>query len=67
MVKSIITIVCVLVILLCGALYETDFIQRQFNEMNVVFSVLYDKIEEESATEDDVLAVKENWRNRNLR
>lgn len=61
MVKSIISILIVSVILLVGAIYENNFVQRQFNEFDVVLNVLYEKVDNQTAVEDDVIAVKENW------
>lgn len=61
MVKSIASICLVLVIIISGTLYENDFVSRQFNEINEVLTVLYDKIENETAVEEDVIAVRKNW------
>lgn len=61
MVKSTVSILCVLVIILVGVMYESNFIHRQFNEFNEVLTVLYEKIDDTSANEDDVYAVRDNW------
>lgn len=61
MVKSIVSMVCVAIILLVGAIYESTFIRRQFNEFDEVLTSLYQKVDNESANEEDVLAVQENW------
>lgn len=61
MVKSLVSILCVLVIILAGVMYESNFVHRQFNEFNGVLTTLYDKIDDTSAVEDDVIAVRENW------
>ena len=61
MVKTLVTMLCVLVIIVAGALYEGDFVQRQFVEMQEVLTILGEKVEKETAVEDDVKAVQENW------
>ncbi len=64
MVKSTISILCVLVVIMFGVIYESNFIHRQFNEFNEVLTVLYEKTENESATEADVIAVRDNWKDK---
>ena len=61
MVKTIISILVVSCLLIIGSIYENDFINRQFDELNTVLTVLYDKIDNQSATQDDVYAVQKNW------
>lgn len=61
MVKSICSLVCVLAIIVAGAIYENNFIIRQFNEFEVVAGELYEKTENKTAVKDDALAVQENW------
>lgn len=51
-------VICLLIV---GSIYEHDFVSRQFNEFHGVLSVLYEKIDNESATQDDVYAVQKNW------
>lgn len=61
MVKTIVSMVCVLAILVGGAIYETNFIQRQFGEFNTILETLYEKIDQEEAVQEDVYAVQKNW------
>ncbi len=61
MVKTLVSILVVASLLLFGAIYENAFVKRQFNEMNVVLVALYDKIDDNTATQDDVYAVQKNW------
>lgn len=61
MVKSIVSVLVVFAILVCGAIYETDFVQRQFSEFSVVLEQLYVKTDNRTATEDDVLSAQKNW------
>ncbi|MBQ9734908.1 MAG: DUF4363 family protein [Clostridia bacterium] len=61
MVRTIISMICVAVILLAAALYEADFVKRQFDEFHEVLEILYEKVDQETATQDDVYAVQNNW------
>lgn len=61
MVKTLVSMLCVAVILLGGAIYETNFIHRQFKEFSVVVDSLYEKVEREVATQDDVYVAQKNW------
>jgi len=61
LVRSIISILVVACLLIVGSIYENFFIKKQFEDFNTVLTVLYDKIDNESATQDDVYAVQKNW------
>ena len=61
LVKTIISILVVASMLIVGSIYEHNFVNKQFNEFNQVLVVLYDKIDNETATQDDVYAVQKNW------
>lgn len=61
MVKTFFSILVVASILIVGSIYEHTFIKRQFDEFNQVLTVLYEKIDDETATQDDVYAVQKNW------
>ncbi len=61
MVKTFISMITVAVILFVGAILETRFIDKQFTEFNEVLCILYEKVDEENATIDDVYAVQQNW------
>ena len=61
MVKSIITTVCVAVLLLVGAILESNFVNKQFTDFHQSLTVVYDKVDEHVATPDDVYAVQKNW------
>lgn len=52
---------CAAVIIVTGAIFESNFIHRQFSEFHGVLEVLYDKVDNETATIDDVYAVQKNW------
>lgn len=64
MVKTLISMLCVAVILFFGSVFEMNFIHRQFDEFHQVVSELYDKVDEQTAKEDDVYATQENWLNK---
>ena len=61
MVKTFISILVVASLLIVGAIYENTFVKRQFTEINQVLVTLYDKIDDNTATQDDVYAVQKNW------
>ena len=61
MVKSLISMLCAVALLTAGAIYEHWFVSKQFDEFNQVLEVLYQKVDSETATEDDVYAVQNNW------
>ena len=61
MVKTIISIILVGIMLVAGAIYEHTFVNKQFDDFHQVLTTLYDKIDNESAVRDDVLAVQKSW------
>lgn len=61
MVKSVISMVLVALILAAGVIYETTFIRGEFTELTVATETLYDKIESETATENDVYVLQNKW------
>ena len=61
MVRSIISMVVVALIFFAGSFYENNFVNRQFNEFSNVLEVLYEKVDDQTATQDDVYAVQKNW------
>ena len=61
MVKTIISILVVACLLIVGSIYEYNFVNKQFKEFNQVLTVLYEKIDDNTATQDDVYAVQKNW------
>ena len=61
MVKTIISIIVLSCVLLAGSIYENYFVNTKFNDFHQVLTVLYQKIDEQTATQDDVYAVQKNW------
>ena len=61
MVKTIISIIAVICLLVTFSVYEQLFVSKQFDEFHDVLQTLYVKIEDNTATSDDVYAVQKNW------
>lgn len=61
MVKSIMTMTLAFMIILFGALYEMDFVKRQFYELDEVLEAVYEKVNDKTAVEDDIYALQQNW------
>ena len=53
--------IAVAVILTVGAIYETNFVKKQFAEFSVAIDCVYEKVDEKTATEDDVYALQKSW------
>ena len=61
MVKSLVSMLTVLSLLVVASILETWFVNKQFKEFDGVLFELYQKVDEKVAVEDDVLAVQKNW------
>ena len=61
MVKTLVSLICAFVVVTAGAIFEDYFVHKQFEDFSAVLDVLYEKIEDETATENDVLAAQNNW------
>ncbi len=64
MLKSIISMIVVAVLIVVGAYFESNFVKTQFSEFHQVLSVLYTKVDDQSAVQEDVYAVQNNWLNK---
>lgn len=64
MVKTIISMIVVSLIFFAGAIYESNFVKRQFAEFSNVLEILYQKVDDEIATQEDVYAAQNNWLNK---
>ena len=53
--------IAVALILTAGVIFETNFIRNDFKVLTEESTVLYDKIESRSATENDVYALQNKW------
>ena len=61
MVKTIISAICVGVLILVGSIWECHLVDKEFAEFNQALSIVYEKIDNQTATIDDVYAVQKNW------
>ena len=61
MVKTTISIIAVICLLVTFSVYEQLFVSKQFDEFHGVLQTLYVKIEDNTASSDDVYAVQKNW------
>ena len=61
MVKSVISMIVVAILLIAGAIYETSFVKKQFNDLSGAIETVYEKVDEKTATEDDVYALQDDW------
>ena len=61
MVKTIISTICVGVLLLVGSIWECHVVDKQFDEFSGVLNVVYEKIDDQTATMDDVYSVQKCW------
>ncbi len=59
--KTFITIISVAIILTAGAIYESNFIKNEFKDFDGALSVLYVKIQNQTAVKEDVYAVQKKW------
>ncbi len=61
MVKAIISTLVVIFILLAGSLFEQYYVNKTFNEFKEIVVIVYDKIENQTATKEDVLSAQKFW------
>ena len=64
MVKSLITMLCVALVLVGCGIFEDFYVHKEFKDFGIVLNVLYQKVDEEIAVMDDVYAVQDNWLNK---
>lgn len=61
MVKSIITTVCAILILACGAAYEQHYVFRAFDDLKEQAEIMIDKELSKTATYEDASFVRNRW------
>ena len=61
MVKSIISALVTLALFVCASIGEQAYLKKNFTEFKEEAAVLYDKIENETATADDALSLQKFW------
>ena len=64
MVKSFISAIVALALLITGAVLENRALTKDFNRLENILIELYDKTETEEATKEDALAVQKWWLNK---
>lgn len=67
MVKSAFSMIIVSLIIVFASVYESNYVAEQFIDFDRSLEVLYLKIDDESATKDDVYAVQSGWINKKQR
>lgn len=61
MVKSIISLIVAIVLLFSISLYEQYYINKSFLEFKNVMVAIYDKIDSDLATKEDILSAQKFW------
>ena len=59
--KSFISLVVALGILITGAIFECNFVEKQFDEFKYTVTELEKKCDGETLTKDDVITAKKDW------
>ena len=61
MVKAIISTLVAIVLLFSASLYEQYYVNKTFDEFKEIIVVVYKKIENDTATKEDVLSAQKFW------
>lgn len=61
MVKSLVSTIIAICILVGGAIFEQSFVKRQFSEFEVAVETLKEKAENGNVNAEDMKALRENW------
>ncbi len=61
MVRTTVSMLIVALLLFVGSILESSCIKSTFNDFHDVLSVLYEKVDERTAVQEDVYAVQKNW------
>ncbi len=64
MVKSLVSIVIASLIMVSAGIFEQKFVKKEFADFEIAVSSVLEKAENNTATKDDMLALRENWLNR---
>ena len=64
MVKSIISALVVVAILITGMIFESIFVKNQFAQAHEATTIVYEKTLNQTATEDDVYNLQNLWLNK---
>ena len=61
MVKSIISMIIAAVMIAAGAIYEHEFIRKEFRDFSQAIETVCDKVDAKTAVEDDVYSLQNRW------
>ena len=61
MVKSIISMIIVSLLLTTGAIWESIFINNQFDDLHNALQIVYEKVDQHTATTDDIYSLQKMW------
>ncbi|MBE7061444.1 MAG: DUF4363 family protein [Clostridiales bacterium] len=61
MVKTFISMIVVALMIFSFSIFEQHYVNSSFDEFHQVLCVLYDKVDAQTATQEDVYAVQNNW------
>ena len=61
MVKSVVTMLIVLMLLVAGAIGESIFVSKRFDDFSDEIEILYQKIDSNTAVEEDCLSLQKSW------
>lgn len=61
MVKSLISIIIALLITISLSILEQTYVNKSFKEFKEIMVIVYEKVESDTATKDDVLSAQKYW------
>ncbi len=61
MVKTIVSLICVSLILLGGAIWEGYYIKNEFDDLHSSLEIVYEKVDDQTATIDDIYSLQKVW------
>lgn len=61
MAKSLISVIIVAALFTAGAIFEQVYLKRTFSDLKTHFTSIYEKLEDETATEEDVEKIQDYW------
>ncbi len=61
MAKSLISVIIVAALFTAGAIFEQVYLKRTFSDLKTHFTSIYEKLEDETATEEDAEKIQDYW------
>ena len=61
MAKSLISVIIVAAMFTAGAIFEQVYLKRTFSDLKTHFTSIYEKLEDETATEEDAEKIQDYW------